>query len=390
MLKIDNLVCVISTITFFIYNYRTVSEKVSKVYRFILQFAVTILSLVSILVISCRVSPSPITTPTIDEPIESVISDNADSVTPTAVESSEPAPLEIQKPVSLPNTQSQEQELPVIPTTDFQIVKDIEYGSDDGISLKLDIYIPETPIANPIPAVVFIHGGGWRGGDKYPSRISTLASHGFFGLSINYRLSGVAQFPAAIEDAKCAVRWLRANTEKYNVDPGRIGVWGGSAGGHLSMLVGTADENTGLEGDGGWEGVSSRVQAICSFYGPGDFVSWFTGVSSNRTISAEFEFLGGTILEKPATYELASPVTHVSIGDPPLLMIHGILDLVVPYNQSEIMYQAYRQAGLNVTLVKVTGAGHGFKQVTDDPISPSHEEVKQMVLDFFAKHLLAE
>ncbi|MFC1954575.1 alpha/beta hydrolase fold domain-containing protein [Chloroflexota bacterium] len=349
---------------------------------------VIILILLTILTASCRVTSVPATTPIIAEPVEPVISDNVIIPIPVNVEPVKPAPPDIKEPVSPAYPEPEAPKLPVIPTTDFQTIKDIEYGNGDGIPLMLDMYIPETPIASPVPAVVFIHGGGWQSGDKYPGRINELASHGFFGVSINYRLSGVAQFPAAIEDSKCAIRWLRANSDKYNIDPDRIGVWGSSAGGHLSMLVGTADESAGLEGSGGWEGVSSRVQAVCSYFGPGDFVSWFEGADQLRNITAEFNFLGGTILEKPDVYKLASPFTHVTGDDPPLLMVHGSLDSVVPFSQSKIMHQAYKQSGLDVTLVEVTGASHGFKQVTDTPISPSHEEIARIVVDFFVKHLL--
>jgi len=346
------------------------------------------LSLVSLLVMSCRIASAPITTPLVDEPERPVVSDNLDSIPSIPVEPIEPAPSDIAESGSPPDIEPEEPRPLIIPTTDFQVVKGIEYGSGDSIPLKLDMYIPEMPIASPMPAVVFIHGGGWKSGDKYPSRINIMATHGFLGLSINYRLSGIALFPAAVEDAKCAVRWLRANAEKYNVDPKRIGVWGGSAGGHLAMMVGTTDETAGLEGNGGWKGISSRVQAICSYWGPGDFVSWFEDVDAKRNITAEFEFLGGTIMEIPDIYRLASPVTHVTIDDPPLLMVHGNLDPVVPYSQSETMYKAYTQAELDVTLVKVTGAGHGLKQVTENPVSPSRKEVDQMVVDFFVMHLL--
>lgn len=229
-----------------------------------------------------------------------------------------------------------------------------------------------------MPAVIWIHGGGWRTGDKYPSPVDMLARRGFFGVSINYRLSGVATFPAAAEDSKCAVRWLRANAKKYNVDPGRIGVWGGSAGGHLAMLVATADETSGLDGSGGWEGTSSRVQAGCSYFGPSDF-----------TVFPVPYFLGGTYRTIPATYRLASPVTHVSKDDPPLLMVHGDMDQTVPLSQSELMLKAYQELGLEATLVKVIGAGHGFTQVTDKLVSPSLKEIDRLVLDFFVKHLLS-
>ena len=167
-------------------------------------------------------------------------------------------------------------------TTRVEVVKDIEYGLGGDVPLLLDIYIPEKPIANPMPAVIFTHGGGWRGGDKYPSRVRALASHGFFGVSINYRLSGIAPFPAAVEDCKCAVRWLRAKAEKYGVDPDRIGVWGSSAGGHLAMMVGCADETAGLEGNGGWEGFSSRVRAVCSYFGPSDLTSLYNSKAGHR------------------------------------------------------------------------------------------------------------
>ncbi|MEW6141632.1 MAG: alpha/beta hydrolase [Chloroflexota bacterium] len=275
-------------------------------------------------------------------------------------------------------------------TGNFTLIRDIEYGKGGGTPLRLDIYMPKTPLSTPMPAVVWIHGGGWQGGDKYPTQATTLANRGFFVISINYRLSGVAPFPAAIEDCKCAIRWLRANAGKYNVDPDRIGVWGGSAGGHLSLLVGTADASAGLEGSGGWADYSSRVQAICSFYGPSDFVSWYQdNARFGRTLSsAETKFLGGTMEQKPEVYKQASPVTWVSADDPPLLMVHGDRDQTVPIQQSQIMYDAYKALGLDATLIKVVGAGHGFvNRHGQPPISPSPQEIDQAVYEFFLKHL---
>jgi len=242
-----------------------------------------------------------------------------------------------------------------------------------------------------MPAVVFIHGGGWAQGDKYPSpRAESLAKRGFFGVSINYRLSGVAPFPAAIEDSKYAIRWLRAHAGDYKVDPDRIGVWGSSAGGHLSLLVGTADASARLEGSGGRAGVSSRVQAICSWFGPSDFVTWYQdNARFGRTLSsAETKFLGGTMEQEPEAYKRASPVYHVSPDDPPLIMFHGDRDAVVPLKQSQLMYDAYRKAGLDTTLVTVRNAGHGFGAVPAGAIvSPSPNEIDQAVADFFFKYL---
>ena len=272
--------------------------------------------------------------------------------------------------------------------TSVTITRNIEYGRVDGRPLLLDIYNPLKPIVSPMPAIVWIHGGGWRGGGKFPSRVDFLAKYGFFCVSIDYRLSGEAQFPAAVEDAKCAVRWLRAHAQEYNIDPERIGVWGGSAGGHLSLMVACADEDAGLEGNGGWAEYSSRVAAVCSYWGPADFTNWPEIATAAARDKAAYQFLGGTLAEIPSVWELASPASHVSAGDPPLLMVHGNLDPVVPIAQSEIMLEAYRQAGLEVTLIEVSGAGHGLKPLTADAISPSAEVVEQLVLDFFLRHLV--
>jgi len=283
------------------------------------------------------------------------------------------------------------------PVTTAEVIKDIEYGKAGEIPLLLDIYVPETPIASPMPAIIWIHGGGWRGKDKYPNpRADTLSKRGFFMVSINYRLSGIATYPAAIEDCKCSIRWLRANAEKYNVDPDRIGVGGGSAGGHLAMLVGCADETAGLEGNGGWEGVSSRVQAICSLFGISDFVAlseYEAGLTAKFKVvrpaaTAFLEFLDGTVEEKSDDYRHASPINHVTKDDPPLIMIHGELDTIVPISQSETMYQAYQQVGADAELVRVTGADHGFQQLRSAPISPSSEEIEQITLDFFIERLV--
>jgi len=254
-----------------------------------------------------------------------------------------------------------------LPTTEVEVIYDIEYGNAKGIPLLLDIYIPEKPIVTPMPAIVWIHGGSWRAGDKTwasAPHFKSLAEHGFLMVSINYRLSGVAKFPAQVEDCKCAVRWLRANAEKYNVDPDRISVWG------------------------------------CSYYGPADFVRMyqsaeelFGSITETGPFAPVLEFLGGHLQEELDIYQAASPINHVTADDPPLLLVHGDSDQTVTFSHSEIMYEAYQQAGLEATLIKVTGAGHGtadayFQQVTSSPISPSINEIEQIVLVFFIQHLL--
>jgi acetyl esterase/lipase len=234
---------------------------------------------------------------------------------------------------------------------------------------------------------LLIHGGGWRIGSKEGSALAVnLASKGFVAASANYRLSGEAPFPAAIEDVKCAVRYLRANAAKYGIDPKRIGVVGSSAGGHLALLVATAHESAGLEGSGGWDGVSSRVSAVVSWFGPADFSVGPTAFERGKGPSI-IAFLGGTPEQRPQNYKTASPVTWVSEDDPPLLMLHGSEDTTVPFDQSVRMEKAYRKAGLDVELVKVENAGHNFTPVGNKPISPTMPEIMEKSVAFLQKHL---
>ena len=272
-------------------------------------------------------------------------------------------------------------------TGDFIPTRNVEYGKGGEVPLLLDMYAPKTPVTTPAPAIVWIHGGAWRTGDKFPSQVAAMARRGFFAVSINYRLSGVAPFPAAVEDAKCAIRWLRANAARYAVDPERIGVWGGSAGGHLALMVACADESAGLEGNGGWPGVSSRAKAACSFYGPSDLTALAGPYGRLSRDNELVQFLGFTPQENPEMYRRASPVAYVSKGDPPLLLVHGTEDRTVPPRQSELMFDAYQNAGLEAALIKVEGAGHGFQQPPSITIKPSAQEIEQAVADFFLKHL---
>ncbi len=293
-----------------------------------------------------------------------------------------PLPLETATPPP-PIPEAVTPELPKEIVKDgYRILRDVVYGVGGNTTLKLDIYIPDETVACPTPAVVFIHGGGWRQGDKYPSRVTLLAQAGFVCVSINYRLSDVAPFPAAVEDAKCAVRWLRAHAEEYNVDANRIGVWGGSAGGHLSLMVGLADGSLGLEGIGGWGEYSSRVQAVCAYYGPTDLA-----MLAQRDTAAR-AFIGGMPNEMPEAYRLASPLQLVTLDDPPILMVHGDADPVVPLEQSELLLAAYQEREMDATLIVVQNAGHGFKPLDGKQISPSLEEINRQVLEFFILNLV--
>lgn len=270
---------------------------------------------------------------------------------------------------------------------DVQILKDVPYCTGGGLQLLMDLYLPLHPAATLVPAILWLHGGGWRIGSKEEGPLTVeFASHGFVVASANYRLSGEAPFPAAIEDAKCAVRYLRANSAKYGIDPNRIGVAGSSAGGHLALLVATAHESASLEGSGGWSGESSRVSAALSWFGPTDFGVGPAAFENGTGFSIRI-FLGGDPEQKPENYKKASPVNWIAPDDPPLLLIHGNKDTVVPFDQSARMARAYRKLGLSVRLVKVRNAGHNFQRVGNVAISPSIEKIKQISVEFFQKAL---
>jgi acetyl esterase/lipase len=251
----------------------------------------------------------------------------------------------------------------------------------------MDIFIPRARPTIPTPAVLWLHGGGWERGDKNGSSGARfLAAAGFVTASIYYRLSGEAKFPANIEDCKCAIRYLRANATRYEIDPNRIGIAGASSGGHLAMLVGTADEAAGFEGSGGWPRVSSRVKAVVSYYGPTDFRTMSTDFGA-RAQAAITKLLGVPFQGNPGVYAHASPITYVSRDDPPLLIFHGDGDSLVPFVQSERMRDAYLKAGLKVELVKVGNANHDFEPVSDRPISIGIEQIHSMTVEFFKKNL---
>lgn len=267
-----------------------------------------------------------------------------------------------------------------------EFVQDVEYGQGGGHGLFLDILRPKVLPRDPMPAVIWIHGGGWRAGDKANAPTLSLAAHGYFTASINYRLSGEAQFPAAVEDCKCAVRWLRANSRKYHVDPNRIGVWGGSAGGHLVEFLGTTADDPQFEGNSGWKGVSSRVSTVVSYFGPSDFTRGHRQFE-NATGKAPVAFLGGTMEEKPDVYRAASPLMHVSKTSASMLLVHGDHDLVVPLDQSTVIADALKKAGVEVQLIVVKNADHGFKSVEGQTISPTRAEIDHVVVEWFDKHL---
>ena len=226
----------------------------------------------------------------------------------------------------------------------------------------LDLYwLPEAE--GPVPLVVCIHGGGWRQGRKAACRNSArpLLEHGYAVAAVNYRLSQHATFPAQIIDVKAAVRWLRAHAEEYNLDPEHFGAWGGSAGGHLAALLGTAGDVD--EWDVGDDlGQSSRVQAVVDRYGPTDFLRMNSRpgrMDHDAPDSPESRLIGGPIQEHPERARRANPITYVTPDDPPFLVMHGKKDELVLYEQSELLHAALDSADVPSRLILVDSLGHG-------------------------------
>ena len=242
----------------------------------------------------------------------------------------------------------------------------------------------------PRPGIVVIHGGGWLEGDKSsfvfsdrtsPANIVDFARLGFVAVTINYRLSGEAPFPAALEDCKCAVRWLRAHAKEYNLDGEHIGAYGNSAGGHLAMLLAMVGRDAGLEGDGPYQAESSLVQAAASDSGPIDLIHQYRDSQIHEVVK---RFLGGTPDgERGFLYRKASPLHHIKATTPPLLLIYGASDLQVPIATSDEFVLALGKAGAaDVTYYRLAFVDHCPHSLVAIP------ELQKVVDEFFLRTLM--
>lgn len=264
---------------------------------------------------------------------------------------------------------------------------DVEFCAPAGEPLVVDLYFPAAPADVKVPVALFFHGGAWIGGTENLSGSAWLAAlveplrdRGFLVASAEYRLAPAARWPAPIEDAKCAVRFLRSRAAEYGLDPDRILAWGSSAGGHLASLVGTTEDGE-LEGNGGHAGVSSRVSAVVDLWGPAD-LSDPTGWPIGTGAAFQLVFRASSF-DDPVLVE-ASPVAHVDPGDPPFLIVHGLDDDVVPVDQSYAMRDALRAVGVDAELITVANAGHGLVRTFGaGPLEPSADSVAEAILAFF-------
>ena len=272
-------------------------------------------------------------------------------------------------------TQTKEQ-APPEPPAGVRIERDVTY-LESGRAEKADLYLPaENPESRRRPAVVIIHGGGWTGGEKGAARefnIGTnLAIRGYVGMSIDYVLStgGKVTWPHNLYDCKTAVRWLRKNADRLQIDTEHIGVIGGSAGGHLAAMVALTGPGDRLDPEGPYGEFSCRVQCAVDMYGPAELLG-----------SRDIAMLGKTHTEAPELYRAASPVTYSDSGDPPVLILHGTADRAVDVKQSEILAAALKAAGVAHELVIVPDAPHSFH------LQPPQRDLRPVVLGFFDRYL---
>jgi acetyl esterase/lipase len=262
-----------------------------------------------------------------------------------------------------------------------ELLADLEYAQPAGEPLRLDLYRP-TVIEQPLPVVLWIHGGGWRSGSKAEPIAAELATRGYAVASIEYRSSDSALFPAQIDDCQAAVRWLRTHAAEYQLDPQRFAAWGVSSGAHLATLLGTMSRT----GDGTGSGSSSSVQAVIDFSGPVDLLAMDEQAGANAAVqhnvswSPESLLLGGPIQERVELATLANPLIYLQddVPPPPFLVQHGRHDPLVPVRQSDQLVRALRRAGGVVEYQRLPEYGHDVQVSPDD---------LKLVADFLDRNL---
>jgi acetyl esterase/lipase len=260
--------------------------------------------------------------------------------------------------------------------------KGIEYSNPDDQHLQLNMARPRIG-SGPFPAIVCIHGGGFRAGhrDGYNGLCLKLAEQGYVAVTVSYRLAPKYQFPAAVHDTKAAIRWLRAHANEYKVDPARIGTTGGSAGGHLAQFLAVTSGVPQFEGTGGNPERSSHVACVVNVYGPSDFTkSYGKSVDAAEVLPL---FLGGNVETARHNHIISSPLYWVTPNAAPTLCIHGTEDKYVAHEQAVWLFDRLKAADVEAELLTLPGAGHGFK-------GEDAAKADQALFAFFEKHLKPE
>jgi acetyl esterase/lipase len=260
--------------------------------------------------------------------------------------------------------------------------KNIEYSNPDDQHLQLNMARPKKG-AGPFPAVICIHGGGFRAGtrESFNGLCLQLADRGYVAVTVSYRLAPKYQFPAAVYDVKAAVRWMRANAAKYQIDPDRIGTTGGSAGGHLAQFLGVTSGVKKFEGDGGNSEYSSSVKCVVNFYGPSDFTkSYDASVDAKDVLPL---FLGGNLEQERHRHIESSPLYWVTPEAAPTLFVHGTKDAYVAHEQAEWIVARMKAADVEATLMTIEDGDHGFR--TSSP--EVKEKIEKSRFEFFERHL---
>lgn len=277
---------------------------------------------------------------------------------------------------------------PALSKEALRLQADIAYADTDNPRQTLDLLLPKNPKQAKLPIIVFIHGGAWRAGDKRSGRRQLerfVASGDYAGVTVGYRLSQEAHWPAQIHDCKAAIRWIRGNADSHGLDASKIAVWGTSAGGHLVSMLGTSAEVQGLEGTlGNYGDQSSRVTCVANYFGPSQLLTMDDHPSSivhNAVDSPESQLIGAAIQENKTKANNASPISHVTADDAPFLHVHGDQDKLVPYPQSVALDKALDAQGVSSLLITMADKGHGRF---------ANPKLNQLLSHFFAQHLLGK
>ncbi len=273
------------------------------------------------------------------------------------------------------------------PEEPIDYLMDIPYAATDNPRQRLDLYVPRSQASKSLPVLVGIHGGAWQHGDKAggAGALAPFVRTGAYaGVSIGYRLTNEAIWPAQLQDCKAAIRWIHAHAAELGLNAQRIAAWGGSAGGQLALMLGFTANMSNLEGDlGRHASVSSRISAVVNLFAPTDLLALIDSKSEiDRTDpqSPEALLLGGPLQDNPEKARAASPITYVHSGAPPVLTVHGDADPLIPYDQALRLNEALKFAGVPNPLITVIGGAHGGFP----------DEVMERVATFLSRELLGQ